>query len=38
LALSVEKNSAVGPKLAKSVVAFAAGFLDHQFEQSYGLT
>jgi hypothetical protein len=38
LALVAEKNFAVGPKLVKSVVAFAAGSLDHQFEQSYGLT
>jgi hypothetical protein len=38
LALAAEKNSVVGPKLVKNVVAFAAGFFDHQFEQSYGLT
>jgi hypothetical protein len=38
LALAAEKNSDVGLKLVKSVVAFAAGSPDHQFEQSYGLT
>jgi hypothetical protein len=38
LALAVEKNFAAGPKLVKSIVAFAANSLDHQFEQSYELT
>jgi hypothetical protein len=38
LALATEKNFAVDPKLVKSIVAFAADSLDHQFEQSYGLT
>jgi hypothetical protein len=32
------KARGVTPKLVKNVVAFAAGSLDHQFEQSYGLT
>jgi hypothetical protein len=31
-ALAAEKNFAVAPKLVKSIVAFAAGSLDHQFE------
>jgi hypothetical protein len=32
LALVAEKNFAAGPKLVKSIVAFAADSLDHQFE------
>jgi hypothetical protein len=38
LALAAEKNFAADPKLVKNIVAFAAGSLDHQFEQSYELT
>jgi hypothetical protein len=38
LALAAEKNFVAGPKLVKSIVAFAADSPDHQFEQSYGLT
>jgi hypothetical protein len=32
LALAAEKNFAVGLKLVKSIVAFAADSLDHQFK------
>jgi hypothetical protein len=38
LALTTEKNFAAAPKLVKSIVAFAAGSLDHHFEWSYELT
>jgi hypothetical protein len=38
LALAAKKNFAAGLKLVKSIVAFAADSLDHQFEQSYELT
>jgi hypothetical protein len=38
LALAAGKNFAADPKLVKSIVAFAADSLDHQFEQSYELT
>jgi hypothetical protein len=38
LALAAEKSFVAGPKLVKSIVAFAADSLDHQFEQSYELT
>jgi hypothetical protein len=30
--MAAEKNFAAGPKLVKSIVAFAAASLDHQFE------
>jgi hypothetical protein len=38
LALAAEKNFAAGPKLVKSIVAFAVDSLDHQLEQSYEFT
>jgi hypothetical protein len=38
LALAAEKNFAAASKLVKSIVAFVAESLDHQFEQSYALT
>jgi hypothetical protein len=38
LGVGAEKNFDVGPKLVKSIVAFAADSLDHQFEQSYEST
>jgi hypothetical protein len=38
LALAAEQSFAVGPKLAKSIVAFAVGCLDHHLERSYELT
>jgi hypothetical protein len=38
LALAAEQSFAVGPKLAKSIVAFAVGCLDHRLEWSYELT
>jgi hypothetical protein len=38
LALAAKQNFAAAPKLAKSIVAFAIGFLYHHFEWSYELT
>jgi hypothetical protein len=38
LALAAEQSIVVGPKLAKSIVAFAVGYLDHRLERSYKLT
>jgi hypothetical protein len=38
LALAARNNFVADPKLVKSIVAFAADSLDHQFEQSYELT
>jgi hypothetical protein len=38
LALATEQSFDVGPKLAKSIVAFVVVCLDHRLERSYELT